>query len=259
MQFKYIHHYDSSLCVIRSNMLLRYTPQSIVANFPEVHSRTDNNCEHEIWTTPPNKHATPTKWRHYYCGMKHFLKLFSSKNVLELLWKLQQPSKWVKVQGARKFQDIIGILPQPGHHRDKGQNSGTVPAIPGLMATMPKLTWYMLIPQYIENVTASSWSYLVKKCPRRGIYIRGCVSQQKKGGQGNALMSKRWPPILLQSCATPTTSGRNDRIRKTVWVVSTWVDVCVCVCERERGRGGGEGGGGKKGRLTSIAVTDWKA
>ena len=38
--------------------------------------------------------------------------------------------------GERKFRDIIGILPQPGHLRDKVQNSGTVPAIPGRLATM---------------------------------------------------------------------------------------------------------------------------
>ena len=40
------------------------------------------------------------------------------------------PSKRVEVLGERKFRDIVGILPQPGHLRDKVKKSGTVPAIP---------------------------------------------------------------------------------------------------------------------------------
>ena len=38
--------------------------------------------------------------------------------------------------GERIFRDIVGILPQPGHLRDKVQKSGTVPGIPGRLATM---------------------------------------------------------------------------------------------------------------------------
>ena len=35
-----------------------------------------------------------------------------------------------------KFRDISTILPRPGHSRDKAQTTGTVPAIPGRLATM---------------------------------------------------------------------------------------------------------------------------
>ena len=35
-----------------------------------------------------------------------------------------------------KFRDISTILPPPGHSRDKAQTTGTVPAIPGRLATM---------------------------------------------------------------------------------------------------------------------------
>ena len=34
------------------------------------------------------------------------------------------------------FRDIRTILPRPGHSRDKAQTTGTVPAIPGRLATM---------------------------------------------------------------------------------------------------------------------------
>ena len=39
---------------------------------------------------------------------------------------LQWPSKRVEALGERKFRDIVGILPRPGHLRDKAQKSGTV-------------------------------------------------------------------------------------------------------------------------------------
>ena len=39
---------------------------------------------------------------------------------------LQWPSKRVEALGERKFRDIVGILPRPGHLRDKAQISGTV-------------------------------------------------------------------------------------------------------------------------------------
>ena len=49
---------------------------------------------------------------------------------------LQWPSKRVEALGERKFRDIVGILPRPGHLRDKAQISGTVPAIPGRLAML---------------------------------------------------------------------------------------------------------------------------
>ena len=42
---------------------------------------------------------------------------------------LQWPSKRVEALGERKFRDIVGILPRPGHLRD---TSGTRPKYPGL-------------------------------------------------------------------------------------------------------------------------------
>ena len=35
-----------------------------------------------------------------------------------------------------KVRDIVRILPEPGRHQDKAQHAGTVPAIPGRLATM---------------------------------------------------------------------------------------------------------------------------
>ena len=49
---------------------------------------------------------------------------------------LHWPSKRVEALGERKFRDIVDILPRPGHLRDKAQKSGTVPAVPGRLATM---------------------------------------------------------------------------------------------------------------------------
>ena len=46
------------------------------------------------------------------------------------------PSKQVEALGEHKCRDIVGILPQPGHLRDKAQKSETVLAIPGRLATM---------------------------------------------------------------------------------------------------------------------------
>ena len=40
------------------------------------------------------------------------------------------------VPPTKKFRDISTILPRPGHSRDKAQTTGTVPAIPGRLATM---------------------------------------------------------------------------------------------------------------------------
>ena len=37
---------------------------------------------------------------------------------------LQWPSKQVETLGERKFRDIVGILPRPGHLRDKAKNPG---------------------------------------------------------------------------------------------------------------------------------------
>ena len=54
---------------------------------------------------------------------------------------LQWPSKRVEALGERKFRDIVGILPRPGNLRDKAQTSGTVPAIPGRLATMNSHFW----------------------------------------------------------------------------------------------------------------------
>ena len=45
-----------------------------------------------------------------------------------------------------KFRDISTILPRPGHSRDKAQTTGTVPAIPGRLATMYSLECYMYLP-----------------------------------------------------------------------------------------------------------------
>ena len=37
---------------------------------------------------------------------------------------LQWPSKRVEALGKRKFRDIVGVLPQSGHLRDKAKNPG---------------------------------------------------------------------------------------------------------------------------------------
>ena len=64
---------------------------------------------------------------------------------------LQWPSKRVETLGERKFRDIVGILPQPGHLRDKAQKYGTVPAIPGPLATM-----CIYITHRVDNTTTQT-------------------------------------------------------------------------------------------------------
>ena len=54
--------------------------------------------------------------------------------------------------GERKFRDIVGILPQPGHLRDKAQKFGTVPAIPGQLATIE--------PQELQLLEKGKWMWL---------------------------------------------------------------------------------------------------
>ena len=51
------------------------------------------------------------------------------------LKELKSSGEW-KRWLAYKFRDLIAILPRPGHRRDKAQTPGTVPAIPGRLATM---------------------------------------------------------------------------------------------------------------------------
>ena len=51
------------------------------------------------------------------------------------LKQLKSSGEW-KRWLAYKFRDLIAILPRPGHRRDKAQTPGTVPAIPGRLATM---------------------------------------------------------------------------------------------------------------------------
>ena len=51
------------------------------------------------------------------------------------LKELKSSGEW-KRWLAYKFRDLIAILPRPGHRGDKAQTPGTVPAIPGRLATM---------------------------------------------------------------------------------------------------------------------------
>ena len=61
-----------------------------------------------------------------------FFTLISAKKDYKLDKLKVQKAKRVQVRAERKFRDIPGILPRPG----QGPNSGTVPAIPGRLATL---------------------------------------------------------------------------------------------------------------------------
>ena len=53
-----------------------------------------------------------------------------------------------------KFRDINTILPRPGHSRDKAQTTGTVPAIPGRLATMNIYKTYCTIDSFRKAFTS---------------------------------------------------------------------------------------------------------
>ena len=56
---------------------------------------------------------------------------------------LQWPSKRVEALGERKFRDIVGILPRPGHLRDKAQISGDCPGHSGTVGN------YVYVPNVL--------------------------------------------------------------------------------------------------------------